>query len=134
MKTLLIAAQDIKSITLAWIENGVLRYQKDVSVEPDNYLLALQDFLKETGLDLSEIESMAVVVGPGSFTASRVSVTLANALAWALGRPIVGLENEARLSVPELIKQVDFAALDFQAPPVLPVYNREPNITLKREA
>lgn len=130
MKVLLIAAQDIKAITLAWVEKGVLICQKDVSVEPDNYLLSLKNFLHENYLEPQHIESIAVITGPGSFTASRVSVMIANTLAWARSLPIFGLENKQNLNLSELLEKFDLDKLNYQESPVLPIYNQKPNITV----
>lgn len=133
MKVLLIVAQDIKKISLAWVEEGVVHFQKNVFVEPDFYLLTLRNFLEEAGHDLNELQAIAAVTGPGSFTASRVSLTMANALAFALEIKIAGLTNEARQVPDELAKKYDFDQLAFQVPPLVPAYDREPHITVPKK-
>lgn len=42
------------------------------------------------GLDLNKLEGIVVFVGPGSFTGLRIGVSVANALSYGLGVPIVG--------------------------------------------
>mgnify|MGYP001773956361 CR=1 FL=1 len=54
-----------------------------------DYLLRYTDFLlSETGLKLSDVEGLAVVAGPGSFTGLRVGLATVQGLALALGTPI----------------------------------------------
>lgn len=51
-------------------------------------LLAAQD------KKLGDIEAIVAYQGPGSFTGLRIGLSVANALAYGLGIPIVGIEGE----------------------------------------
>lgn len=53
-------------------------------------LLAL---LERNGRDLDDVSALAVGTGPGSFTGLRVAMALAKGLAFALGRPIIGVPS-----------------------------------------
>jgi tRNA threonylcarbamoyladenosine biosynthesis protein TsaB len=53
----------------------------------------LLDLLAAHDRGLGEASGIAVGLGPGSFTGLRVAVALAKGLAFALGRPIVGLPS-----------------------------------------
>jgi tRNA threonylcarbamoyl adenosine modification protein YeaZ len=53
-------------------------------------LLAL---LEDEGRRLGELSAVAVGIGPGSFTGLRVGMSLAKGIAFALGRPIVGIPS-----------------------------------------
>ncbi len=82
-------------------------FTQDIDRPQDQNVLALLDSsLRSLGIDKSHITSIGVNRGPGSFTGSRVGVSVANALAFALG-----------------IKVND------QTPPVSPIYSQGPNIT-----
>lgn len=54
---------------------------------------ALRDLLDRAAVAPDELGGIAVGLGPGSFTGLRVGVTAAKTLAYALGRPLVGLET-----------------------------------------
>ena len=53
----------------------------------------LQDLLKKTNKKPQDISSIAVAVGPGSFTGVRIGLSTARAFALALNIPIVGITN-----------------------------------------
>jgi len=53
-------------------------------------LLAL---LERNGRDVDDVSALAVGTGPGSFTGLRVAMALAKGLAFALGRPIIGVPS-----------------------------------------
>ena len=46
-----------------------------------------------TGIDKKEIDKVAVSIGPGSFTGIRIGVGLAKGLAYALKKPIAGINE-----------------------------------------
>ena len=83
----------------------------------------IENVLKKAKIGLKGLQRVAVVRGPGSFVGTRTGVAYANALAWALNIPIVGLVAD---KVPE-----DFFKL-YQLRPsklVTPKYAHPPHIT-----
>jgi len=54
---------------------------------------AIKDILSESGLTLQGIDGFAVGLGPGSFTSLRVGLSTVKALAYATGKPIVGIPS-----------------------------------------
>lgn len=53
----------------------------------------LSDALSEAGLTLKNLQRLAVVTGPGSFTGVRVGVAFARGLALALDKPCLGVTS-----------------------------------------
>jgi tRNA threonylcarbamoyladenosine biosynthesis protein TsaB len=47
--------------------------------------------LAQTGLEAKALDGVAVTVGPGSFTGLRAAIALAQGIALAAGRPVVGV-------------------------------------------
>ncbi len=55
----------------------------------------IRDILASQGLNFDNIEGIVAYKGPGSFTGLRIGVSVANALAYGLGVPIIGSEGDA---------------------------------------
>lgn len=122
---LVIAAQDITAITLGLIEAGSVKHEKTIQASPERYLAVLDQTLREWSVTPVDLKMIVVVTGPGSFTASRVSTTLANGLGFACGVPVVGIENFAHLP----LKNLDLSALKSPVSYTTPTYDRSPEIT-----
>ena len=58
-------------------------------------LPAIAKILKKNKKTLSDIKAVEVNTGPGSFTGTRVGVSVANALGFALNIPVNGSPREA---------------------------------------
>ena len=72
----------------------------------------------------NKLKAVAVVSGPGAFSALRFGLTTANILAWSLKLPMVELTaEEADEKLIESLKKKPEVKI------VVPVYGREPNIT-----
>ena len=52
-----------------------------------------EDLLKNAGLKASDVDVFAVAHGPGSFTGIRIGVSTVKGLAWASGKPCVGVST-----------------------------------------
>src|ERR1700687_5333867 len=58
--------------------------------------------LERAGLDVAEIDRIAVTTGPGSFTGLRVGIAAARGIALATGQPAVGVSTLAAFAGPYL--------------------------------
>lgn len=83
---------DINRLEVAAYARGTdgwaLQWQKSQDVGPEQYLAVLSELVTPV-----EIEGIVVVVGPGSATALRSSLAIANALALAQGVPLYGVQK-----------------------------------------
>lgn len=79
---------------LVWSVDGQL-WQETVwsTTRSRNVLVGLEQFLNEKSCLLSAIKGVAVVVGKGRFTATRVAVIIANILRFSLQIPAISLEE-----------------------------------------
>jgi tRNA threonylcarbamoyl adenosine modification protein YeaZ len=93
-------------------------------------LSLIDELLAEANLAPADLQAIAVVRGPGSFTSLRVGLAVANALAQATSVPMIGLIAEDGLTLEELSGKI---AQQFQAGQtearVLPEYGKPPTIT-----
>lgn len=58
-----------------------------------NLVPAIRDLLRRAGLGPADLAGIAVGLGPGSYTGLRIGLTAAKTLAYATGRPLVGLDS-----------------------------------------
>ncbi|TAK03889.1 hypothetical protein EPO34_01895 [Patescibacteria group bacterium] len=134
MTSLVISAQDIRRISIGWMEDGKLARTTEVEAEPERYLAAIDETLASWGCDLADAGRVCVVTGPGAFTASRMSVTIANAIAFARNIPVFGIANEEKKSLEQLMGSGAFNRPTPGVGFVSPVYDRPPNITLPKSS
>ena len=81
-------------------------------------------------VDLSSITGIIVVNGPGPFTATRIGVTTANALAYALNIKIMSLRADDFDSTADMVVKGSQKLKKAKLGGVIePFYEREPNIT-----
>ena len=59
----------------------------------------VQQLLRGLGLSPRDLEAFAVGVGPGSYTGVRIGITVAKTMAWALGRPVIGVSSLEALAL-----------------------------------
>ena len=60
----------------------------------DQILEKIDQLVKETKIQLSDLKGIVVIKGPGSFTGLRVGIAVANQFAHQLKIPIIGLRTE----------------------------------------
>ena len=92
MNTIFIDTTDNKKIMVGIrIQSKEFRKEKEVEKNRDQAMLPLIDkILKEHKLTFSDISSIEVNRGPGSFTGIKVGISVANALSFALKIPVNG--------------------------------------------
>jgi tRNA threonylcarbamoyladenosine biosynthesis protein TsaB len=58
--------------------------------------------MDQAALDFSNLDRIAVTVGPGSFTGLRVGISAARGIALTVGRPVVGVSTLAAYAAPQI--------------------------------
>lgn len=120
-----------KGKLLTGFARGDKFYKKNIFAAKSDRLLSLIDKILKSGkVEPGAIGGIIVVTGPGSFTAVRQGVVLANTFSYILKIPVVGVRadefknDDALLKIGyEKIKKVGVGGI------TLPFYGREPNIT-----
>ena len=60
--------------------------------ESEKLLIKIRDLLEKHHLQFSDLTSLFVISGPGSYTRLRIGVTIVNALAYSLNLPVYSLD------------------------------------------
>ena len=72
------------------------RWKKDTGGE---ILHNIQKLLKKSQKKLENIDAIFVNQGPGSYTGTRVGITIASTLGWSLNVPVVGYSGKDRREI-----------------------------------
>lgn len=102
---LFICAQDIKFFWLGFIKDNLFFILEKIAGSPEDQLKVLDGFLCENNIVADQISGISVVSGPGSFTANRVAITIANVLHFTKSIPLFVLENPDNLQPEQLLKK-----------------------------
>lgn len=77
--------------------DGLVLTQREVESERHAHAEKVNVFvaqvMEEAGLKLAEIDAVAVGIGPGSYTGSRIGLSAAKGLCYALDKPIIGVNT-----------------------------------------
>jgi tRNA threonylcarbamoyl adenosine modification protein YeaZ len=89
----LIAAFDTATdvATCALVSDGSVL--GEASSRPQTLLRALDALLAAAGLTAADVDALAVGLGPGSFTSTRIGIAFARGLGLALGVPAAGVST-----------------------------------------
>jgi hypothetical protein len=125
---LAIQAQDLQNISIALFDGGLVGARKDFQTSPEFYLQTIDNALTQWSVSKNELKGVVVVTGPGSFTSSRVSTTIANALAFTRDIPVFTLENSGYKPLVTLLEGFDPPTTSARAF-AFPVYGSPAHIT-----
>lgn len=82
------------SVALLQDETLVAEYTLSVQrTHAERLLPAVDQVLRDAGVEPAALEGIAVSRGPGSFTGLRIALATAKALGYALDRPVVGVST-----------------------------------------
>ena len=98
----------------------------------EKLLKSIAALLASGGYSLKDIKGIAAVKGPGSFTSLRIGIATANALAYGLRIPVIGVSAEQELA--GLSKLFGRRKSKRGISIVTPEYGREPDIIMKERS
>ncbi|MBI5037137.1 MAG: tRNA (adenosine(37)-N6)-threonylcarbamoyltransferase complex dimerization subunit type 1 TsaB [Candidatus Kerfeldbacteria bacterium] len=110
------------------VRQRVLHHDRDQSVQ---LLPAIEALLRSSKLKLTDITGIGVVQGEGGFTALRLGISTANALAYALHIPVVGIMHRETERLETRLQKIarSLKTTRGKLRLVMPKYGRSPNIT-----
>ena len=79
---------------VAILDSGALVAESRVSIAAthgERLMAAIDGVIRAARLELADIDAFAVAQGPGSFTGIRIGLSTVKALAFATGKPVVGI-------------------------------------------
>ena len=91
-----------KAASVALVQDGKLlgeSYQNTGLTHSQTLMAMAEDLLKQCGVDVSQLDAVAVANGPGSFTGIRIGVAAAKGLAWGAELPCCGTSTLASMAV-----------------------------------
>lgn len=92
-------------------------------------LKLIDRLLKKGNVKPQELSAVAVISGPGPFSALRTGIVIANTLAKSLNIPVIGLKTEEVSTGQQLLELLERKIKNKRFEPVMPFYGKEPNIT-----
>ncbi len=117
--------QEDKLVINAWVNNKLV-HRNYVIKKNNDFLLCLEKFLASNKATLKDLVGLGVVMGVGRFTATRLLVTMTNALSYSLKIPVLRLDNDFDIETAfTMAKQAKAGEY------ILPVYSSEPHIYSK---
>jgi len=75
-----------------------LREGNELQKTAQNILVLIDDLLTEAGLVYNQLDALAVVTGPGSFTGVRIGVAITQGLSLSSSTPVVAISSLAILA------------------------------------
>ncbi|MGS2762116.1 tRNA (adenosine(37)-N6)-threonylcarbamoyltransferase complex dimerization subunit type 1 TsaB [Sinomicrobium sp. M5D2P9] len=73
-------------------ESLVIKEQDDVNYShSENLHVFIRDVMERASMSLSEIDAIAVSMGPGSYTGLRIGVSTAKGLSYSLDKPLIAI-------------------------------------------
>ena len=130
---LYINGQDIGQFVLGRIDERV--QLETFQVGPERYLETIESFLHSLDVRLDHIRGIILVTGPGSPTALRTSLSIANTLHFAKRIPILVMQKPADVADEDVVTKERVGALIPLAQDVFaqPVYATGPRITASKK-
>jgi len=81
------------------------------NLHASNLTLFIEEVVSKSGLKYSDLDSIAVSKGPGSYTGLRIGVSTAKGLCYALNKPLIAIETLEMMAAGYLIQNPHYKGL-----------------------
>ncbi|HDY97067.1 MAG TPA: tRNA (adenosine(37)-N6)-threonylcarbamoyltransferase complex dimerization subunit type 1 TsaB [Pseudomonas sabulinigri] len=100
MTTLLALDTATEACSAALLHQGEVVYRSEVipRQHAQRLLPMLEELLRECGITLAQVDALVFGRGPGAFTGLRIATGMVQGLAFASGKPVIGISNLAALA------------------------------------
>lgn len=100
MSTLLALDTATEACSAALLHEGRLyhRYEVIPRMHAKRLLPMIDELLVEAGIALKQVDALVFGRGPGAFTGVRIATGMVQGLAFATGKPVIGISNLAALA------------------------------------
>ena len=101
MFTLFIDTHDKNVLIILFKDNHILKMEnvESPSRHSEITMPTIDKVLKESNVDVTELNNIIVVNGPGSFTGERIAVTIGKTIAYSLNIPIRTIDSLSILAL-----------------------------------
>ncbi|MAF13936.1 MAG: tRNA (adenosine(37)-N6)-threonylcarbamoyltransferase complex dimerization subunit type 1 TsaB [Parcubacteria group bacterium] len=137
---LIIHTADLEKVFIGLVSKSKLVSSKTFKAkyqQAEKLLPQIDKLIKEAGYKLKDLKGIAVVNGPGPFTALRIGVVTANTLSWALKITVTAVRLSEFKDLSDLVKvassRLKKAQQRKKGTTVKPFYGKQPNITIKKK-
>lgn len=96
------AATEACSVALQWDGQVIERTQISGKAHSQTLLAMARELLAEADLELGALDGIVASIGPGAFTGVRITVSVAQGLAFGAGLPTVGVTTLEALAIQAL--------------------------------
>lgn len=91
-KILVFDTTDRERTTVALVVNGKAK-KLSAPVRAQDLQKLTAELLESIKTEIKDIDAVAVLTGPGSFTGTRMGVAAANTFGWLMNKPIIALDS-----------------------------------------
>lgn len=103
-----------KTCSVALAENGkllALAEEHDIQSHASKITLFINEVIEKSNKKLSDLDAIAVSIGPGSYTGLRIGLSSAKGLCYALNKPLITIDTLQSLAAGMIKKNFDEEAL-----------------------
>ncbi len=100
-------------------------FEKQVDAKNRDLLFYIDEFLTEQKIEKKDVQGIAVVVGEGGFTSTRIATTVANGFVYIHKIPVISISSDDLKNTQELISKFESQQ---EGKYISATYSGEPNI------